>query len=122
MTGKQQLFFKELLYGKSGAQAARDAGYSSKSARVSAHQNITKYNEFWLSLLVEAHIDIKSLAKLLKQGLNSKSEDARYKYLKLAMEISEKVLSSKEHSVIPVYSLIGAHAKKLLAEMEKEDE
>lgn len=122
MTIKQNNFFKELLSGSSGAEAARRAGYSNKSARVSAHKNITKYNEFWLSVLVEAGIDIKSLGKRLQNGFNSKSEEIRYKYTKLALELAEKVLSSKEHNEIPVNSVIGAHAQKLLAELEKEDQ
>ena len=118
MTGKQQLFFKELLYGKSGAQAARDAGYSQKSARVSAHQNMTKYNEFWLSLLVEARVDIKSLAKLLKQGLKSESEDVRYKFLKLALDLSEKVLSAKEYNVMPIDFSFSPLTQELLKKYE----
>lgn len=101
MTAKQQLFFKELLEGNSGAKAARNAGYSPKSARVSACKNITKHNEFWLSLLVEAGIDIKSLAKHLKQGLDSQSEEVKYKYTKLALELADKILQAKEYNVEP---------------------
>jgi hypothetical protein len=43
-TIRQQRFAEGLLQGKSGAQAARDAGYSKKNARVQASQNLTKLN------------------------------------------------------------------------------
>lgn len=44
LTVKQEKFVEGILKGKSGAEAAREAGYSKKTARLSAHKNITKYN------------------------------------------------------------------------------
>lgn len=100
MTSRQKLFFKELLTGETGAGAARKAGYSAKSARVSAHNNISKYNEFYLSLFVEAGIDIGSLAKSLRQGLASKDELTRFKYMKLAMEMIDRTLQSEHFTKV----------------------
>lgn len=92
MTMKQRLFFKELLTGESGAESARKAGYSRKSARVSAHNNISKYNEFYLSILVEAGIDISSLAANLKVGLASKDEHMKFRYTKLILDVIDRTL------------------------------
>lgn len=100
MTIKQRLFFKELLTGESGAESARKAGYSAKSARVSAHKNMSKYNEFWLSLLLEAKIDIGSLANNLKMGLASKDESIRFKYTKLMLEMIDHVLQSEHFTKV----------------------
>ncbi len=101
MTTKQRLFFKELLTGESGAGAARKAGYSKKSAHVSAHKNITKYNEFWFSLFVESGIDIGSLGKNMKSGLSSKSEEIRYKFTKLTLEVADRLLQGKDFNAQP---------------------
>lgn len=96
MTKKQRLFFKELLYSKSNSEAARKAGYSESSARVSAHRNITKYNEFLLSVLIEADIDIHSLGQALGAGLKSNDENVKFKYLKLALSIIDRAMLAKK--------------------------
>ena len=96
MTKKQRFFFKELLTSSSNTEAARKAGYSSKSARISAHKNITKYDQFYLGLFVQAGIDIHSLAKNLRLGVLSKNEDLRFKYTKLALQMIENFISRQE--------------------------
>lgn len=101
MTKKQRLFFRELLTSPSNTEAARRAGYSNSSARVSAHRNITQYNEFWLSLLVESEIDIHSLSRNLRAGINSKDESVKYRYTKLALEIIDRTLQAAEFQKLP---------------------
>jgi len=100
MTTKQQKFFKNLLCSSSNSEAARKAGYSNKSCRVSAHKNITKYNEYFFTLFHEVGLDDKILAKNIKKGLSSNNEHIRYKYTKLSLDLIAKSLSSniKEES------------------------
>lgn len=116
MTKKQQQFFKELLTSSSHAEAARKAGYSSKSCHVSAHRNIRKYNAFFLQLLIEAGIDIDTIAKLLREGLESYDKNLRFRYLKLCLDLSEKALSD--------YPEVGAsndvdYSKEFMERVEK---
>ena len=100
MTKKQRLFFKELLTSQSNSDAARKAGYSPTSAGVSAHKNITKYNEFYLTLFMEAGLDIPSLAKTLRTGLESEDQGLKFKYTKLALEMIDKVLQAECFNVV----------------------
>lgn len=100
MTVKQRLFFKELLTGKSAVAAARNAGYSPNSARISAYVNMSKYEEFWLSLLVEADIDIGSLARNLKKGLASKDERLKFQYTKLMLEMIDRMMQSEHFAKV----------------------
>ncbi|MBT3704715.1 hypothetical protein HOG17_02950 [Candidatus Peregrinibacteria bacterium] len=96
MTVKQKKFFQSILDSPSYAEAARKAGYSEKSCRVSACRNITKYNEFFVRLMREADIDTDSLAKNLKQGLNAENEGIKFRYTKLALDLLEKVLNNEK--------------------------
>jgi hypothetical protein len=91
-TKKQRIFFNEVLQASSYTDAARKAGYSEASARVSAHRNITKYNDFFVSIFQEAGLDIKALAKNIKQGLKSKNEQVRFKYTKLSLDLVGRTL------------------------------
>ena len=99
-TIKQKKFFKEVLIAPSFAEAARNAGYSEKSARFSAYKNITKYNDFFINLFQEADIDIDTLAFNLKKGLSSEDEKMRFRYTKLALGLIEKVLKTEDQDVI----------------------
>lgn len=99
-TIRQKKFFKYVMTAKSFADAARTAGYSKKSARVSAHKNITKYNDFFINLFQEAEIDVDTLAQNLKIGLTSPDEAVRFRYTKLALELVEKVLTVEDKEVL----------------------
>jgi hypothetical protein len=105
-TKKQRLFFKELLEASSGTEAARRAGYSGKSAGVSAHRNIRKYNEFMLATLVKAGVDIDSISSSLKGGLKSKDLNTRFRYLQLSLKLIEKVLSHEEVDAIQTTAVL----------------
>lgn len=96
MTKRQRFFFKELLTSPTATEAARRAGYSEKSCRVTACRNITKYNDFYLNLLVEAGIDLSTLSNCLKQGINNKDPHVQFRYVKLCLEVIDKTLSSPE--------------------------
>lgn len=99
-TIKQKRFFRYVMTAKSFAEAARSAGYSSKSARVSAYKNISKYNDFFINMFQEAEIDIDTIASNLKKGLQSEDEAVRFRYTKLALDLVEKVLVAEDKDVI----------------------
>jgi len=99
-TIRQKKFFKYVMTAKSFADAARSAGYSEKSARISAHKNITKYNDFFINLFQEADIDVDTLALNLKNGLNSADESVRFRYTKLALDLVAKVLNTEDKDVL----------------------
>lgn len=98
-TIKQKKFFKYVMVAKSFAEAAREAGYSPKSARVSAYKNITKYNDFFINLFLEAEIDIDTIGQNLKKGLQSDNDAVRFRYTKLALDLVEKVLVTEDKEV-----------------------
>jgi hypothetical protein len=117
-TIRQKKFFKYVMTAKSFAQAARTAGYSEKSARVSAHKNISKYNDFFINLFQEAEIDLDTLALNLKKGLNSTNESVRFRYTKLALDLVEKVLKVEDEEVLrsPRMDCDQAEEERLLQE------
>ncbi len=99
-TIRQKKFFGNVMTAKSFAEAARLAGYSPKSARVSAYKNISKYNDFFINLFQESGIDLDTLSQSLKRGLESEDEAMRFKYLKLALELVEKVLKQEDSEIV----------------------
>lgn len=107
MTRKQRKFFIELLQSNSYAEAARKAGYSEKSCRVSAHKNITKYNGLFAEVMDKAGITSDHLAKALKKGLNSKDERVKFQYFKLAFQTIGNVLEKDDQKLEESYSSIN---------------
>ena len=71
LTIKQKKFFKELPNAPSMAEAARRAGYSPTSARVQAHQNITKHNDLFISILEEHGLTDEKIAQTICDGINA---------------------------------------------------
>ncbi len=86
MTIKQGKFFEEILTSPSLAEAARRAGYSEKSCRVSANRNITRYNDFFLKFLNGNKI-LGVLGENIIHGLSSKDEKIRFQYTKMTLNI-----------------------------------
>jgi len=96
MTKKQRLFFDKLPTSPSFAEAARSAGYSASSHRVSASRNlknITPYNDFIASIFYQAGIDTPLLSRIFKEGLNSTNPRVQFNFFKLALEKAEQALT-----------------------------
>lgn len=119
MTIKQKKFLNALPNSNSYTEAARKAGYSEKSCRVSANKNIIKYNDFIHGLLVEAKADPKTLGKILNKGLHSENEYVSLKSLqfiiKLLATISKPVFETSQ----PLK--MGELAKAKLKELNARD-
>lgn len=96
MTMKQKKFFDALLTSRSYADAARTAGYSESSCRVSASKNITKYNTLVADLLDSAGVSVPLLGQVVSDGLASKDERTKLQYLKFIMQLIEKMSDFKQ--------------------------
>ena len=70
-TPKAKRFFQELPKSRTQSEAAIKAGYSKKSARVSATKNMQKYNGHWSELLDKAGCTDKHLAGVIVEGTSA---------------------------------------------------
>lgn len=73
LTVKQKKFVINKAKGMTGAEAAREAGYSPKAAKETASENLTKPNirEAFLKAMEKAGITDERLSQVLDEGLNA---------------------------------------------------
>lgn len=101
MTSKQRKFKDNIIAGDNGTQAAIKAGYSAKSARVSAHRNITNDN-------IKVEID-KAWGKLaLKTEVTVAKIQAKHQALQ-ALAMAKQDLATATANVIAEGRTVGAY-------------
>lgn len=104
LTIKQRKLIKGVVEGKSGTQAAIEAGYSPKSAGVTACHTIKKYKETLTKAMERAGIDSKKLAEIGKDGIEQEDRNIRHKYYETILKIRGDYAPEKHEVKLDDYS------------------
>lgn len=97
LTHKQQIFVAEYVKDGNGTRAAREAGYSEKTAEVIASENLRKP-------LVKGEIDRIKAEKLQKLGV-----DADWLLRELVLQYQTAVDADRPQIAMKALDLIGKH-------------
>lgn len=97
LSGKQNRFIEEYLFDFNATQAAIRAGYSPKTARVQASQNLTKLN---------IRSKIKEALSLREQRL---LYDSYWVAESLKEILEEAMLNKDHHAALKALHLLGKH-------------
>ena len=96
LTSKQQKLVEGIIAGKSGAQAARDAGYSPNNARQSAYQAMKEIGERAREAMDRHGLDLDQLIDKHLHPLLEATETKFFPWRKTTKRTTEQIVETRE--------------------------